>query len=329
MIPETMRAARLHGIEDVRVEELPVPEPEAGELLVRIEACGICPTDARKFSIGVNDGDYPFNPGHEWVGRVVAAGGGSASAGLGERVYGDTYAGYAEFATIAAEPSGLSAGALPLGDLALERAVFVEPLADCLHAVHDQGRVEPGDRVAVIGAGSMGLQMIAAARRAGADVLAVEPRAERRALAERFGAGAAIAAEGWGPAVREWSGGPGAAVVLLTVGHPEPAAVAVTACAPGGRVVLFAGFGDQGVGPVDLNRLHYEEITLVGSEWVGLPPNEHLERYAEARDLLADPGLPIEELVSDAVGLDGVAGALRAVREQRSLKTILYPGGAP
>jgi len=107
---------------------------EVSELLVRIEACGVCPTDARKFAIGVNDGQYPFNPGHEWVGRVAAVGGEVTGWELGARVYGDTYAGYAEYATIAAHPGDWSRGALAVGELPVERAVFVEPLADCLIA---------------------------------------------------------------------------------------------------------------------------------------------------------------------------------------------------
>jgi L-iditol 2-dehydrogenase len=102
----------------------------------------------------------------------------------------------------------------------------------------------------------------------------------------------------------------------------------VSACAPGGRVVLFAGFGNEGVAPVDLNRLHYKEISLVGSEWVGVPPHQRFERYEQARGLLAEGGLALEELVSDRTGLDGVEQALRAVRDQRSLKIVLYPGGA-
>src|SRR6516165_10133497 len=71
---ELMWAARLHGIKDLQLEELPVPQPGPGELLVRVEACGICPTDARKYSIGVSDGEYPVNPGHEWVGLVEETG---------------------------------------------------------------------------------------------------------------------------------------------------------------------------------------------------------------------------------------------------------------
>jgi L-iditol 2-dehydrogenase len=321
VIPDSMRAARLHGIGDVRVERLPVPRPAPSEVLVRIEACGVCPTDARKYAIGVNDGDYPFNPGHEWVGRVVAAGDDVEGLSAGERVYGDTYGGYAEFATIAAQPGGWSRGALPLGELPAERAIFVEPLADCLHAVHDQARVGEGDRVAIVGAGSMGLQMTAVAARAGARVLVVEPREDRRALAGRLGAELTVDASGWTRAAGDW--GPDA--IIVTLGRGDVAADAVQASAPGGRVVLFAGFGDEGVAPVDLNALHYREISLVGSEWVGVPPHQRFERYEQARELLDGGGLALEELVSDRVRLDDVDEALRAVRDQRILKAVLYP----
>ena len=328
MIPATMRAARLHGIRDLRVESLPVPEPGPSELLVAIEACGVCPTDARKYDIGVNDGDYPFNPGHEWVGQVVATGDAVEGFTVGEQVYGDTYAGYAEFATIAAEPGGWSHGALALGDLAVERAVFVEPLADCLHAVHDQGVVREGDRVAVLGTGAMGLQVVAAAALADAEVLAVEPRADRRALADRFGAHAVCDAAGWAEVAAEWSGGKGLAVVVVTVARADLVGEAIQACAPGGRVILFAGFGDEGRATVDLNRLHYDELSLVGSEWVGTPPHQRLEHYGKALELLRAGRIPVEELISDETGLDGMNAALTAVREQRTLKTILYPAAA-
>jgi len=321
----TMRVARLHGIGDVRVEQIPVPEPAAGELLVRIEACGVCPTDARKFAIGVNDGSYPFNPGHEWVGRIEAIGAGSDGWEVGERVYGDTYAGYAQYATIGIRPEGWSRGALALGELPVERAVFVEPLADCLHCVRDQAAVGIGQRVAVIGMGAMGVQIAAVAALAGGDVLAVEPRAERRALALRFGAGAAAEPVRWRDAAAQRWGGDAPEAVIVTVARAAVAAEAIDACAPGGRVVLFAGFGDEGVAAVDLNRIHYQEIVVVGSEWVGTPPHQRYEHYEAARDLLASGDLKLEELVTDRTGLDGVGDALRAVREQRSYKTVLLP----
>ena len=110
----TMRAARLHGVGDLRVESVPVPVPGPTQLLVSVEACGICPTDARKYAIGVSDGGYPLNPGHEWVGRVVATGEAVDGFQVGDQVYGDTYAGYADFAA-SPQPEGLSAARLPTG----------------------------------------------------------------------------------------------------------------------------------------------------------------------------------------------------------------------
>ena len=164
-------------------------------------------------------------------------------------------------------------------------------MADCLHAVHDQGQVGPGDRVAVIGAGSMGLQMVAVAAQAGARVLAVEPRADRRLLAERFGAEVVLGEPKLGGSgARRGPETPARMLVILTVPRAELVAEAVEACGPGGRVVLFAGFGDEGQALVDLNRLHYEEIALVGSEWVGVPPRQRFERYEQARELLGRRG---------------------------------------
>src|SRR5262249_57409825 len=113
-----MRAARLHGIKDLQLEELPVPRPGPGELLVRVEACGVCPTDARKYAIGVSDGEYPFNPGHEWVGVVEATGPEADGWAPGDRVYGDTYGGVAPLAPGPPPPPGRACGATP-GDPAL------------------------------------------------------------------------------------------------------------------------------------------------------------------------------------------------------------------
>lgn len=312
-----MRAARLHGVGDLRVEVLPDPEPAAGELLARIEACGVCPTDVRKFLIGTSDG-YPLNPGHEWVGTVEAVGPGVTGWSVGDRVYGDTYAGYAEYAVLPVEPEPWSHGPLPLPhELPLERAVFVEPLADCLHAVHDQARLDPGGRALVVGGGQMGLQLVAACALAGAETTLVEPLEARRALGLELGAVAAVADLADAPG--------GADAVILSVGVAGLVEPAVARAAPGGRVVLFAGFGDVARAELDLNRLHYAEIALVGSEWIGTPGRERRERYVDARNLLASGALELERLVTGRCGLDGLEQAFADVRALRGLKTILLP----
>jgi 2-desacetyl-2-hydroxyethyl bacteriochlorophyllide A dehydrogenase len=314
-----MRTARLHGIEDLRIDMLDVPVPAAGELLVRIEANGVCSTDARKYQVGVNDGTYPFNPGHEWVGRVEAVGSDVSGWSVDDRVYGDTYGGYAELTTIPVEPGPWSCGPTRIPeDIPVERAVFLEPLADCLHAVIDQGRVQEGQRVVVVAAGSMGLQMIAVACRAGARVVAVEPQAERRELARDFGAAEALDPAAW-VAGHE---GRGADVVIVCAGDPDLVAPAVAACATGGRVVLFAGFGDRPVVPVDLNELHYREIALVGSEWIGSPPNQRRERYDDAARLLTSGELRLEQLVTARCSFQDLEAALIGRSAFRVLKTV-------
>ena len=312
-----MRAARLHGIGDLRIETLPDPVPGPGELLVRIEACGLCPTDLRKFTIGTSDG-YPLNPGHEWLGRVEATGADVAGWSVGDRVYGDTYAGYADLAVLATGGNPWSHGPLAVPeDLPADRAVFIEPLADCLHAVADQGRVTSGDRAIVLGAGQMGLQLVAAAVHAGAGVRVVEPDARRRELALGLGAEEAIAPEDFAPAGD-------ADCVVLSIGDGSLVPACIDACAPGGRVVLFAGFGDRPLATLDLNAIHYREIAVVGSEWIGTPPNVRRERYSEARDLLS-AGLELERLVERTVDLAGIADAFTAMRERRLMKAVLRP----
>jgi L-iditol 2-dehydrogenase len=322
-----MRCARLHGPRELRIEDLPIPEPANGELLVRIEACGVCATDARKYRVGVNDGNYPFNPGHEWVGVVVGLGEGVDDRfPVGARVCGDTYGGYAEYATIAVKPGNWSAGPVRMpDDVPLERAVFLEPLADCLHAVRDQAEVHAGDRVVVVAAGSMGLQIVAAAALQGAEILVVEPIEERRARALAMGAAQAVPAEGWEEAALAWSAG-GVAAVILTAPEADLVEACVGVCAPGGRVVLFAGFGDRPRATLDLNALHYREISVVGSEWVGAPPNQRRELYTDAGDLLASGRLQLEDLVTDRCGFDDLEDVFIARGSFARLKHVFYPG---
>jgi L-iditol 2-dehydrogenase len=314
-----MRAARLHGVRDLRVEHLPVPVAGPGELLVRVEACGVCPTDLRKYQIGTRD-PLPLNPGHEWVGHVQDVGPGVSGFGPGSRVYGDTYAGYAQYAVLAVAPGAWSNGALEVPDaIPADEAVFVEPLADCLHAVHDQARVAAGDRVTVVGTGQMGLQIVAAAARAGGRVLAVDPRPERRELAVALGAERAVGPDRFADEAAASD------AVILTLGRADLVPACTAVAAPGGRVVLFAGFGDQPHATLDLNDLHYREVSVVGSEWIGTPPHQRRHRYDEALALIAAGDIAVARLVSGRCALDGLEEAFRAIADGRALKVVLDP----
>jgi len=320
---QEMRAARLHGLRDLRVERIPVPMPGDGELLVKVEACGVCATDSRKYEIGVNDGEYPFNAGHEWLGHVAAVGRGVTGWREGDRLYGDVYGGYADYALIPADAIPWSRGPLRLpNDLPRERAVFIEPLADCLHAVHDQAKLKAGQSLVVIACGVMGLKIIAEAARIGVRVLVVEPLEPRRSLALAFGAERAIDPQNWIEDAKSWAGGKGADAVILTIGDPDLVAPSIEMTAPGGHVVLFAGFGNRSKATIDVNRLHYKEISLVGSEWIGTPPNQRRERYDQALDLLVNPPVPWEKLVTAYCSFDDLESALVRRQKFTGLKTI-------
>lgn len=322
----TMRSARLHGIKKLKLDKLPVPNPDRGELLLRVLVNGVCATDARKYHVGVNDGNYPFNPGHEWVGEVVEVGPGVVRWRTGQRVLGDTYGGYADYATLPVEPGPWSAGPVELPEgMALDRAVFIEPLADCLHAVHDQARIRRGDRVVVIGAGAMGLQAIAAAVRAGAEVAAVDRIPQRTELARRFGATHTAGGDDLVSDVRGWAGDDGVDAALLMVGSSSLVEPAVQMCRNGGTTVLFAGFGTAGRATLDLNDIHYREVSLVGSEWIGAPPNQRRHWYLEALEWLKRDNLPIEDLVTRRIGFSGVRDCFKHWDRHDNVKTVFYP----
>jgi threonine dehydrogenase-like Zn-dependent dehydrogenase len=113
--------------------------------------------------------------------------------------------------------------------------------------------------------------------------------------------------------------------VILSIGEGTLVEPAMRCVRESGRVVLFAGFGDRPKVVVDLNELHYREISLVGSEWIGVPPRVRLERYEQARDLLLAGRLPVDSLITSHCGFEGLQAALREVRAQEQLKVVLTP----
>ncbi len=208
-----MRAIRLHATGDIRSVEVPVPDPAPGEVLVRVEAAGICATDRHLFR-----GEFPSAPpvtlGHEFSGIVVGRGAGVTLA-EGSRVSCDpnTWCGRCDtclrgrvnlctrnvatgihrdggFAEFAAFPAH-KAVVLP-ADLHPHHGAFCEPLACTLHGV-DIGAPKAGERVLVLGGGVIGLLALQLAQLAGAEAMLITRHPAKRALAHALGA-AAIAA---------------------------------------------------------------------------------------------------------------------------------------
>jgi L-iditol 2-dehydrogenase len=301
-----LRALVFHGPGDVRLEDVPRPEPGPGDALVQVEVALTDGTDAKAFRRGhpVLLGPPPSPFGHEFAGvdvatgrRVVAAN--SAPCGrcdacrrgeetLCVNLFPLLNGAYAEYVLVPARIAERNLLAVPPG-LAPEVAAMVEPLACCLHGV-DRAGIERDQEVAVLGTGAIGLMLCAAARDAGARVVAVGGREERRALAPEFGAAL--------------GDGDGADVVIEAAGTAEAWADALRLVRPGGTVLFFGGLPSATNVAVDAYRLHYEELTLRGAF-------HHTPRHVRAAlAFLASGAYPWERLVTHRVGLEGVAGLL-------------------
>jgi len=295
-----VRALLYHGPGDLRVEEVPRPEPGPGDVLVQVEVALTDGTDAKAFRRGhpllLETTPSPF--GHEFCGvdvatgrRVVAAN--SAPCGecepcrrgeetLCENLRPFLNGAYAEYLLVPERIAARNLLPVPPG-LAPEVAAMTEPLACCLRGV-ERAELEPGQTVAVLGPGPIGLMLCAAAKDAGAHVVAVGGRAKRRELAREFGA--------------QPGDGRGADVVIEAVGTAEAWRDALELVRPGGTVVFFGGREVA----VDTFRLHYEELTLRGAF-------HHTPRHVRAAlAFLASGAHPWERLVTHRVGLEGVAG---------------------
>ncbi len=304
-----MRALRFHGPGDLRLEDVPRPEPGPGEVLVQVEVALTDGTDLKTFRRGhpLLLGSLPSPFGHEFCGvdvatgrRVVAA---NSAAGDDRGAPPELLNGaYAEFLLVPASIAKVNLHPVPDG-LAPEVAALVEPLACCLRGV-ERAEVAAGDRVSIVGAGPIGLMLAACVADAGGRAEIVGGRPERRALAPLFGA--------------DPGEGEGAEIVIEAAGTAEAWERALELVRPGGTVVYFGGREHDATLSVDAYRLHYEELTLRGSF-------HHTPRHVRAAlAFLASGAYPWERLITHRVGLEGVA-ALLADPPTDYLKAAVVP----
>jgi len=357
-VAETMKAAVYRAVDDVRTEVVPVPQIGAGEVLVRIDTCGICGTDLKKIHTGSHSAPRVF--GHEMAGTIAEVGAGVHGFVIGERVMAfhhipcghcfycrkktfaqcETYkkvgttagvgeaagGGFAEYIRVmdwivgdGITPAGLIK--IP-NDIPFEQAAFIEPLNTCFKAVKLLG-LEPDDTVLVIGQGSIGIILAALAKQTGATVLTSDMYAERHAVAAKFGLDHPLDARG--DVVTECkrlTEGRGADVALVAVGADALIATAMQAIRPGGRVMLFAST-QHGTAPFDPAAVCMDEKTLMGSYSASVAIQQ------EGIDLVFDGyrsgKLDFTQLISHRFGLDDAAEAVRLASNPQpdSMKIVL------
>src|ERR1700684_275255 len=294
-IPATMHAAVYRGVNDVRLETVPVPQIGPGELLLRVYRCGVCGTDLKKIATGSHAAPRIF--GHETSGMVAAVGVDVRQFQPGDRVVvfhhipcrdcyycqHNTFAQCATYkkvgCTAGFEPSGggfaeyvrvmdwiVQKGTVRIPDgVSFEQACFVEPVNTCMKGI-EALRLVPGETVLAIGQGPIGILLSVLARKTGATVITSDLYAERLRISKSLGFELAIDAsqQDAGHYVRQQTEGRGADAVILAVGANALVRPAMDAARPGGRVLLFAQT-QRGEVIIDPAAVCVDEKTLIGS----------------------------------------------------------------
>ncbi|MDO4546750.1 MAG: alcohol dehydrogenase catalytic domain-containing protein [Clostridia bacterium] len=355
MLPKTMKALVASSSTDYAVREIPVPVPGEEDILLKVEACGICAGDVKathgtaRFWGGEGNPPYcevPFVPGHEFVGRVVAIGdkvpGGFK---IGDRVVseqivpcGDCYyckrgwywlcgphdvygfkhylnGGMAEYVLL---PKNSRNYMVP-EEFTLEQAALIEPMACSLHGVR-QSKATVDDVVVVAGSGTLGLGMIGALRQRNPKKLIVLDMIDKRLdLAREFGADVVIN-PGKGDAVKQvldLTGGIGCDIYIEVTGHPSSVQQGLDMIRKGGTFVEFSVMSGSSI--VDWSIIgDTKEITIVGSQ---LSPY----CYEDVIDAIKTGKLPTEGIVSHKFPLEDWQEAFRVAQTKDSVKVVITP----
>jgi len=347
-----MHAAVYRGNGAISVDEIPTPAIGPGELLIQVEACGICHTDLKKIAYNLLAPPRVF--GHETAGVVAAVGEGVTTFAPGDRVVAFHHIpclqcfyclrkNYAQCPVY--KKVGITAGFEPAGGgfsqyvrvmpwivkrgvekipegISFERATLVEPLNTCLKAVV-QCDVRPEEFVVVMGQGPIGLMFTMLAHRTGARLAATDTIAERLMVAQRCGAdyiwdprAVDVAAE-----VKALTEGRGADVVIVAVSVPGIVEQAITCSRPGSRILLFAQTSAT-------ERIEASGADIcVGERTVFGCYSASIDLQKESANLVFGGEVPVEELITHRLPLVKIRSGIDLALHPgpKSLKIIVQP----
>lgn len=343
-----MKAVLFYGPGDIRYEEIEVPQPGRGEVLVKVGAALTCGTDVKTYCRGhpLLIPETPAVFGHEFAGAIAALGSGVEGFALGQRVVAANSApcnscfycrigrpnlcqnlellngAYAEYIVVSQRI--VRQNLLPIPDhVAFRQAALVEPLACVLHGA-ERSDIRLGDNVAIIGAGPIGLLFTRLAKLKGARVIVIDKNDLRLGKARELGADGTVnvrVAPDVVTAVRALTpGGRGVDVAIEAVGLPQTWEQAIAMVRPGGTVTLFGGCPAGTSIQLDTRRLHYGELKIIGIF-------HHTPQYvARALELIAQGQIDPDRLITHEMGLPRLEEALRLVMSGEALKVAIIPG---
>ncbi len=353
-IPTTMRALVLPSPGAFAVQTVPVPAPGAGEVLCKVRAVAICGSDPeilRGDLAGTWPPAYPFIPGHEWAGEIVALGPEVVDLLVGDRVAGQAHRGcgvcanclegrytlcenygrpeaghrhygfitpgaYAQYGAFSVK----SVNRMP-ADVSFREGALVDTAGVVLHGLELSG-VTPGGTVAVIGPGPIGLIAMRVARLLGAARVIVVGRGSRLEAARRAGADAVVNFETEAPveAVRATTGGRGADEAIECSGAPGTFRQAVEMVRKGGRVALVGVPPGHVVEPLPFKHIVHNEIAIFGSR-----ANPNVSR--KVINWIATKQLQVTDLITHTFPLEQFATALDTFvhRRENAIKVVVEP----
>jgi 2-desacetyl-2-hydroxyethyl bacteriochlorophyllide A dehydrogenase len=338
---ETMAAVRLFGPGDLRLVELPIPQPGPGEVLIKVWRSGICGTDLHIAKGTFPAANLPLTMGHEFSGEIVATGSDTASLGVGDKVVVDINiacghcsscrGGRKLFCPQVAQLGVHRDGGLaeyvvaPAGNvyelprfLSLDDAAYVEPLACAIHG-QDRIGIRSGDRVLIIGGGPMGLAHIALAKLAGASsVIVSEPDPGRRRLASSMGAIVLLnpIETPLEEAVAGLTDGIGPDVVIEAVGSIPTYESAVAAVRRGGRILAYGAAPQNATMSLRPFDIYSKELTIVGS-YAGT-----YDTWPRAISLLAAGQFTPSLIVNSIRPLADAVDAIRGLEHDKSIVKV-------
>ena len=357
LIPSEMRALVLPSPGTFEIQTVPVPQVQSGEVLCKVRAVAICGSDPeviRGDLAGTWPPAYPFTPGHEWAGEVVAVGAGIRGLAVGDRVAGQAHAGcgicpncmegrYTICENYGRPEAGhrhygfLTAGAyaqyvacsvksvdrMPI-EMTFREGALVDPAGVVLHGLELSG-VTPGGSVAVIGPGPIGLIAMRMARLMGASRVIAVGRGGRLQVARQAGADVLVNFEETDPvrSVREATGGRGVDEAIECSGAAGTFRQAVEMVRKGGRVALLGVPPDRVIEPLPFKYVVHNEIAIFGSR-----ANPNVSR--KLISLIAAKRLQVADLVTHTFPLEEFAAALDTFvhRLGNAIKVEVEPNGA-
>ncbi|BFY97421.1 hypothetical protein BsWGS_00461 [Bradybaena similaris] len=341
------RAVRLHGKQDLRIENLPIPEPEENHVQVKMSTVGLCRTDVHLFEEGRVDYlviDKPITIGHEISGTVSKLGPGVTSLAVGDRVAIDPCrpCGYCVqckkprtnmclnmilsgvikidggFATYMTTPA-YTCHKLP-DNVSLEEGAMIEPLSVGVNAVR-RARMSPGESVIVTGAGPVGLYAMQVAKALGASkVMMVDINADRLRLASNMGADIVFKPtlptsdpKAASEELKAAFGGE-ADLFIECSGATGILDVAIHSCARGGKVMMI-GFGEMAM-HAHVGMAAVREIDILGAF-----ANDH--NYPEAVELVASGKVDVKSAITHRLPLDKVLEGMELIKSGKSVKVVI------